>query len=153
MLRVLPKRWFSWDFTIYDGDVSVADLDLAVFKEAGTLHIGGIACTMYREGLMSGAFVLEAEGYVLVRAEKPSALIRMFEVTYDDKRYMLKARAAFFRAFELLEGEQRIGVLSPDHAFTRKMTADLPEAMPLAVRVFIIWLVLILWKRDANAAG
>ena len=29
MLRAVPKNWFSWKFEIFDGEVCVANLDLA----------------------------------------------------------------------------------------------------------------------------
>ena len=74
-------------------------------------------------------------------------------VYFDDVQYTLKAQSSFFRAFELLQGDQRIGVIKPDHVFTRKMTVDLPETMPLTVRLFIIWLVIVMWKRAAQSSS
>jgi hypothetical protein len=35
----------------------------------------------------------------------------------------------------------------------RRMNIDLPEELPLPARAFIVWLTVILWKRDADAAG
>src|SRR5919202_1422104 len=39
--------------------------------------------------------------------------------------------------------------------FNREWTVDVPEELPLEVRVFVVWLVIILWKREdsATAAG
>ena len=37
--------------------------------------------------------------------------------------------------------------------FTRRSTANLPEGIPLPVKVFIIWLVVILWKRESDSAA
>ncbi len=152
MLRAEPNSAFSWDFTVYDDGTPVAELDLAWIREAGDVMIGEVACSMYREE-MFGAFVLEAGGFPLVRAVKPSAFLREFEITYDDRQYVLKAESAFLRAFALFEGEVRIGRIEPDHMFTRKMTVDLPETMPLAVRAFIVWLVIVMWKRASQSPG
>lgn len=153
MLRAEPKSWLSWDYTVYDAGAPVAALDLAWVREAGTVVIDGIACTLYREGLF-GAFILEAGGFPLVRAEKPSVLSRTFEITCDDApSYTLQARSLFGRTFELHQDGERVGSIYPDHAFSRKMTVDLPEALPLAVRVFITWLVILMWKRAAQAAN
>jgi hypothetical protein len=33
------------------------------------------------------------------------------------------------------------------------MNIDLPENLPLPVRAFVIWLTVLLWKREAQAAG
>ena len=152
MLRAEPKSWFSWDYTVYDNGAPVADLDLAWVREAGEVIIEGVACTLYRENLLSGVFILEGGGFPLARAEKPSALFRTFEIAYDG-HYTLQARSAFARTFVLCEGDREIGSIYPDHLFSRKMTVDLPEALPLAVRVFITWLVILMWKRAAQSSS
>ncbi len=152
MLRAEPKSWLSWDYTVYDNGAPVADLDLAWVREAGEVIIEGVACTLYRESLLSGAFILEADGFPLARAEKPSALFRTFEIAYEGS-YTLQARSAFARTFVLCEGDREIGSIYPDHLFSRKMTVDLPEALPLAVRVFITWLVILMWKRAAQSSS
>ena len=36
---------------------------------------------------------------------------------------------------------------------TRRALVDLPPDLPLPVRVFVIWLTVILWKRQAEAAS
>ena len=48
----------------------------------------------------------------------------------------------FSRAFALLEGGREIGSLSADNIFTRKATADLPGELPILLRMFIVWLML-----------
>ena len=78
---------------------------------------------------------------------------KQLNITYDEAEYTLKAQSPFVRTFELLQNDERIGLVEPDHIFTRKMTADLPETLTLAVRVFIIWLVIILWKRAAQSSA
>ena len=150
MLRAEPNSVFSWDFTVYDDGVPVAEIDLAWIREAGDVIIDAVPCQLYRDGLM-GDFVLEAGGFALVRASKPSAFLREFDITYDERRFTLKAQSAFTRGFDLFEDDERIGVIEPDHMFTRKMTVNLPETLPLAVRVFIVWLVILMWKRAAQS--
>ncbi len=153
MLRATPKNIFSWDYTVYDDDTPVSELDLAWVREAGDVLIGDIPCRLYREGLFSGAFILEAGGFPLVRAVKPSVLLRTFEIDYEGHPYTLKARSAFSRTFTLHQDDQPVGEIAPEHLFSRKMTVDLPEAMPLAVRVFVVWLVVLMWKRAASSSG
>jgi hypothetical protein len=127
---------------------------MAWIREGAEVTIGDVACKLYREGIFSGAFVLEAGGFPLVQAVKPSALLRSFDITYDEThRYTLRARTIIARTFDLLHDGQVVGTIYPDHAFTRKMTAELPEELPLAVQVFMIWLVILLWKRAAQSSS
>jgi len=153
MLKAIPKRWFSWNFTVMEGSQPVADIDVSWWREKGLLTIQGTTYKVYREGLMSGAFILESAGAVLARAEKPSAFRNSFIIEHAGKHYTLCKKSAFRREFLLLDGSGEIGSLSPEGIFTRRARVDLPEDLPLPVRVFIIWLAVILWKRDSDAGG
>ena len=44
-------------------------------------------------------------------------------------------------------------VVRPARALGRQARADLPEDMPLEVRLFVLWLTLMLWKRQQQAAN
>lgn len=153
MLKAIPTSWFSWDFTVTDGTQPVANIDISWWREKGELTVQGAAYQVYREGLMSGAFILEKGGAVMARAEKPSAFRRSFIIEHAGRQYTLRAKAALGREFLLLEGEREVGSISPEGIFTRRASVALPESLPLPVRVFITWLTVILWKREAQAAA
>jgi hypothetical protein len=153
MLTALPKNWLSWDFTVTERSQAVAAIDTSWWREKGVLTVQGVDYRVYREGVMGGDFILESAGSIMARAAKPSAFYRSFNIDHADRQYTLRAKSAFRRAFLLLEGDREIGSLSPEGIFTRRATVDLPETLPLPVKVFIIWLSVILWKRDAAAAA
>jgi len=153
MLRAVPNSWFSWNFTIFDNTDAIAKIDLAWVREAGELQIHKESYKVYRERMFKGDFILQGDNVILARAEKPSAFIRSFRVAYNNKQYILEAESAFQRKFVLREGEQIIGSVVPEHAFTRKARIDLPAEIELPVKVFLAWLVIILWKRAADSAA
>jgi len=153
MLKVIPKSWFSWDFNIMDGSRAVADIDVSWWREKGMLTVDGIDYMVYREGLMSGTYILDLGGTVLARAEKPNAFHRAFLIEYAGKQYTLQAKSAFRREFLLLDGDREIGTLSPKGVFTRRATVKFPEELPLPAKVFIIWLAVILWKRESDSGA
>ena len=153
MLTATPKRWFSWDFTVQEGSQPIAKIDHSLWREKGTLTIEGKDYRVYREGVMRGEFVLESDGKVLARAEKPSAFRRSFVVTHAGREYTLQAQSALRRPFVLLQGSQEVGWITPQGIFSRKTQVDLPEVLPLPVRVFLLWLTIVLWKRDADSAA
>jgi hypothetical protein len=150
MLTAVPKQWFSWDFTVTEGSQAVADIDISWWREKGVLTVDGVDYRVYREGMMSGDFILESAGSVLARAQKPSAFYRSFEIASEGMRYTLRAESAFRRTFLLLDGDRKVGSVSPEGVFTRRAIVDLPPALPLALRVFVIWLAVILWKRASD---
>lgn len=152
MLRAVPDGWLSWNFTIFDDSRAIAKIDLAWMREAGELHLDGLNYRVCREGILSGSFVIEKEGLVLARAEKPSVLIRSYNVHYNSKSYVLEAASALQRKFVLCEGGQTIGSVRPENALTKKAIIDLPADIAMPVRIFIVWLTLIMWKRDEASA-
>ena len=153
MLKLIPKSWLSWDFIVTDGVSSIAEIDVSWWREKGVLTVRGSTYDVYREGLMSGAFILASSGSILARAEKPSAFRRSFELESGGKFYILRAESAFRRKFVLMDGDREVGWLNPDGVFTRRATVDLPEGFPLPVKVFIIWLVVIMWKRESDGSA
>ena len=87
-----------------------------------------------------------------MRAPKNQALcFRSFQVEYNDKSFTLEAESPLRRKFVLREGGQTIGSVRPEHAFTKRAIIDLPADIALPVRIFMVWLTLILWKREADA--
>lgn len=151
MLQVVPTHWYSWDVTVTDESRPVADITLSWWREKGELTIDGATYPLYREAPISGDFVLEHAGRVLARAEKPSVFRREFVIRHADREYSLRRESVFRRAFVLLDGSQQVGSIAPNSAFTRKAAADLPHDLPLPVRMFIVWLTLISWRREQNS--
>jgi hypothetical protein len=160
MLELVPLGWFSWDFSIFQNGSPIGQIRISSsWREKGVLAVGGSSYNVYRERLMSGQFILELNGTQLARAEKPSALRSSFTVQHEGKTYILKVESAFRQSFLLLENDRQIGSISPVSMFTRKARVDLPEELPLPIKVFLLWLTVILWKRNfegivaAAAAG
>jgi len=151
VLRLIPKRWFSWDFAVLDDRGIVANIDISQWREKGVLTVRGASHPVYRERLTSGDFILESAGSILARARKPSAFRRSFNMEHGGRRYTVRAQSAFRRKFVVLDGDIEIGSISPDGIFTRRASIDLPEDISLALRIFIVWLAVILWKRGSDA--
>ena len=124
---------------------------MSSWRETGALTIGDTTYRMYREGPMSGAFILEHAGSELAQAEKPSVFRRELVIRHAGHDYTLRPESMFRRAFVLLDGSQQIGSVAPESAFTRKAAADLPDSLPLPVRMFVVWLAMILWRREQNS--
>jgi hypothetical protein len=154
MLNAIPRSWFSWDFQVMDGPRQVAEMDMTFWRRKAALAVEGVPYMAYRENALSGAFILEDPGgAVVAKAEKPSGLLRSFVVEHAGRRMTLKARSSVGRAFSLEDGQAEIGSVAPDHPLTRRATARLPEDLPLPVRIFVLWLVFVLWRREADSGG
>jgi hypothetical protein len=151
-LTMVPKRWYSWDFSVMSGDRTLADLDLSAWRERAEIRIGDVTHRVFRESML-GDFVIEAGGRELARATKRSAFTHTVIVHFSGKDYTLLKPSIWRRAFALMDGDRQIGSIAPESLWTRRAAADLPADWPVPIRSFVIWLVLILWKRDANNSG
>ena len=129
----------------------VADIAMSCWCEKGALTIGDATYRVYREGAMFGDFVLEHAGSVLARAEKPSIFRREFVIRHAGRDYTLRPESVFRRAFVFLDGARQVGFLAPKGAFTRKAAASLPHDLTLPVRMFIVWLTMISWRRQQSS--
>jgi hypothetical protein len=156
MLKAVPKGWFTTKFVLVDYAKPVGLIAMAWGSESATIRIGSETYRTYRQGFMSGLFLLEsANGGIFATADKPSAFVRSFQLTFDGQTFALEAESAFFRKFILRDRGEVIGSIYPNGIFTRASTIDLPESFPLPLRAFMFWLVALLWKRasDSAAAG
>lgn len=154
MLQISPMRWFSWDFTVERGGRAVAELDISWWRERGELTIDGRTYGVRRDGLISGDFTLTApDGTVVATASKPSILHRRFAVVHGGHTITIEARSAWGRTMDVLLDGRAVGAISPAGAWTRRAVAELPDALPLPVQVFVVWLAVLLWKRDEDAVS
>jgi hypothetical protein len=153
LLTMTPKRWYSWDFAVINGDRTIAELDLSSWRERAEILIGGVTHQVYRERAMGGDFIIDAGGRELARATKPSAFRHTMIVHYRGKDYTLRKPSVWGRAFALMDGDRQIGSVAPTSTWTRRATAELPPDWPVPITAFVIWLVILLWRRDAASAA
>jgi hypothetical protein len=151
-MTVVPKRWYSWDFSVTSGDRILAVLDLSSWRERAEIRIGDVTHRVYREGMM-GDFIIEAGGRQLARATKPSAFRDTMIVHVGGKDYTLQKPSLWRRAFTLMDGDRQIGSIAPESLWTYRSAADLPTDWPVPIKSFVIWLAIMLWKRHANSGG
>lgn len=149
VLQVVPVSRLSSDFEIAEHGARVGLIDFARFREAAELTAEGCAYRASRQGRARSAFVLERDGLVVASADKPSGWRRLFSVRWEDRTYELAPESAWRRGYALRSGERVLGTIRPAGWATRKAVADLPDDLPLAVRMFVTWIVLTMWRRAA----
>jgi hypothetical protein len=112
--------------------------------------IGDVTHRVFRESAL-GDFVLEASGRELARATKPSAFRDTIIVHYGGRDYTLLKPSIWRRAFALMDGDRQD---RNDRARERLDAACESRILrltgPMPIQAFVIWLVIILWKRNAQ---
>jgi hypothetical protein len=153
MWSATPKGWMSWDYAIRDeAGRLVGDVSLAFWRERGTIGCADGEFQVRRQSGF-GAFVLEQAGVVVARAEKPGPFGRTVFVEYGGGPYALKPRGILRREMVLYNAEREIGSIGAAAFLTRRSRVLLPDELPVALRLFLIWLAVLDWRRGAASSS
>ena len=153
MLQLVPDGWLGWNFDVLDNGNKIAEIKSSSLPDSGTFLLADGDLRAYREGLFTGDYLLESDGQIVARAQKPSAFRNSFEIASAGKSYTLKKESLVGRSFVLLQGDIAVGSVRSEGYFGRKASVSMPEVMPLPVQLFIIWLTILLWKRESDSAA
>jgi hypothetical protein len=158
MLRAVPDGWFSYNFTVFDRSgtpVARADLSKWLWLETAKLEISATSYEAYSKRLAHKEFLLEKEdGRVVAVAEKPSFWRNRRVIEHAGNRYELKKESAWRNTFVLWrDGVGPIGSVRSNGVFKREWTVELREELPMEVGVFVMWLMVIMWKLTLSSAA
>jgi len=153
MLKAVPLRWFSNDYTVSGDDITPLLLDLSNWRESAELEIDGVAYKLARDSAFGGDFTISSAGMALARARKISFWRSGFEIQADGRTFELKRASMWRSSFSVLEAGKPVGTVSRAGTWSREAVLDLPPGWPLALRLFVFWLVVVMWRRDEAAAA
>lgn len=76
-----------------------------------------------------------------------------FEVEYAGRGLTVEPATVWNPVYRVGEGGAQTGEVRRRAWYSSTLEADLPGDLPLAVRVFVLWLVLVVMLRDEAAAA
>ena len=153
-LEFFPNRTFSMRlYTLTRDGAEIGQIDCGGVRQPATLTVGGASYNPVSEGVLRTKFHLDADGARIADVELAGTFSRRFIVHAGVKTCTLKVASWFGRSFVLTENEVEVGRIARTGFFTARCRAELPDDLPLPVQAFLIWLVLITWRRQAVTAG
>ena len=153
MLEAIPKNFFSTGFRLQQQNQLLGELDSSIWREKARVELKDGTYLLSREGYFTGDFLIEHNGRLVARATKPSALYNTFEITVAGRLLVLRRLSIWNRRFGLFDGDKQVGSIYPLNLWSRRANIDLPDKWPLPIRVFLFWLVFVIWKRQQQAAA
>lgn len=148
MLTATPKRWLSCDYDVHDATgAHVGDVRLSLWAAGGAVDVGENAFRVWREGLVFGPILLSGRAGEAARATRLNSFSRAFAVEHGGRAFVLRSPSMWFREMHLYEGNEVIGSAVPEGVLSRRAQFDLPESLPLELRLFVVWLALYQWKK------
>ncbi len=149
MLQSTRRGVFRHSYDVADEGRPVATL-AGVRREGYTFELDGESFQVTRQGYKGFSFSGSQAGEV-ARADKSSGRTWTIHSMYGPLE--LVRTSIWKETYELHRFGQPAGTLSRDGAFKRTSTADLPEDLPLPLRLFIVCIVETLWERSRQAAS
>lgn len=132
---------------------SLATITTHWLSEQGNFHLNEEEWNICKKSFLSGQWTLEKQSTILGNADKKNVFSRTFEVAFENTHWLLKAKSAFGRGFEILQQGRQVGTIEPVHAFTRRSTIDCSDEVPIPLQLFCFWLAMITWRRAQNSNG
>lgn len=155
MLTATPTGFLASHFTVARDGEPIGTLRQSSVREKATTTLDGVAYDLQNQ-LIGKDFLLSSGGRLLARAEKRT-FRRAFDVTLDPdgepRALALEVGGAFSFAkggrYTLMENGVRIGeaVKKP---LSRSARAVFPDELSEPVQVFLLWIALMMWRREQN---
>jgi hypothetical protein len=118
-------------------------------REGSAFEVGGERYVVQRNGYK--AFTVTGPNGLLARAQRGNGRTWTIQSMYGPLE--LLRTSAWKETWELRQAGESVGTLSKDGAFKRTSTADLPESLPLPLRLFVLCVVETLWERSRQSAA
>ena len=157
MLYAKPRHIFSRHYRLCsdeDCTDTLGTVTMSGFKEAAKAQIGDDEYRFLREKNMSGDFLLQAaDGTILARAEKPSMWKDQFRITFGELVFTLYRASKWKQNYTLAWQGEEAGMVATRRWFSNLVNVELPDSLPLEIRAFILYLVVVMWRRASAAAA
>lgn len=144
--------WFGWDCSLRMDGRLCGVMGFAWTGRSGTIVVGGDEFQVRSQGVFGGMWDLWQGNRLLASAKKKSFPSRV-EVDLDGMQLVLQRPSLFSRSFTLMQGARTIGRLERAGWFSRTMVGELPDPWPPHHRAFAMWLVMMMWRRQARSSS
>ena len=132
---------------VRDGALA-SEISIPVFGPSTAAPIDGRMYRLRRAGVLRERYTLEVASMAAPVASmtQTDALRRDYAVEVGALRLRLRAEPPLRSGYLLLEGDRLVGALRPAGPLRRGVEADLPDDLPLEAGVFLVWVILLLWR-------
>ena len=151
-LTARPTNALARSYDIAAGGAPAGTLATAWMKTTASLTLGGRAFDLVRTSTF-GPYQLDGAMGIIATAIQRSVFRQRYDIEFGRRRWTLQPASMWGRRFVLLdEGGQEIGEVTPDTWWSTRCRVTVPDDVPTEVAVFVLWLVVVSWRRSAAAA-
>jgi hypothetical protein len=144
-------RLVSGDFDLaWAEEGRTVSVDFRRLRERASFAIGEDRYSCRRTGLIGWDYRLGTEEGEIAAARR-DLLFRGFRLRHGAEQYELRSRSRGWTPYFLLRDGRRIGRIDRLTARARRVQGELPVALPEPVRIFVVYLAIVAWRRVAGA--
>ena len=140
---------FPKEFIISEGETLLTGLEITPSQYSGAWTLGLERWEVYCDPGLLGLtreYYLEANGELRGRAHKKGLLSATHVVRFEGQTYALEKESVFLRQFTLRQEGQSLGAIYPELPVKMTAVAELPAAMPVPLKIFLLSLALLWWS-------
>lgn len=150
MLELIRKSAFSNDFIVRENGIVVAELDRATWSQTATVEIQGKTYTFRKSGVLHNVYTLLDGSLEVIEVEQPSTWQSRLVFHLNQQEYVLDTKSWFNSGLKVEQDGNDIGDIHSAGILSSAMVVDLPDTLPLSVRVFVGWIAIL--RAEATAA-
>ncbi len=152
MIKARAQDFSSLRYLLFhSGQESV--LSLSHWRERATYVLGGEVYRFRREGwggiaTIKARFLLNSPAATLALARRESGFWRdHLELEHAGRVYMFQQASIWANSCTVHDYGRHLGEIRQGNRWSREVTVELPDAWPLPLQAFTLWLVLGSWRR------
>lgn len=149
-LELVSPRVVSGDFEVRRAFREPVQVEYWRVRERASFDMGGRGYLCRRTGLLGWDFRLLEDGGELAAARR-NLTLRRFVIQHGTDELELRSGSAGWTPFILFRDGRPIGRLDRRSPRGRSALAELPADLPEPLRIFVIYLAVVAWRRIAGS--
>jgi hypothetical protein len=148
MLIATPTDWLRRNYLIEEDGKLVAEIDGSPWQEQASATVGTTTYALSRESVFRASYVIRRAGQVVARGRMQSIFSPLFDVSWGEQTLLLRRLSIWLPTFGVFKGYEQIGTVKRLGFFYRRGTVEGAASVPLEIRVFLLWIALMTWRRN-----
>ncbi len=153
MLELRKKSLFSNEYVAEENGNVVAELSRSRWREQGEIKVHGRSLKLKKQGVLRDTFAVFDGDTVIVEVAQPSSLRSRLTFQFDGRDFEIRDKAWYSSTLLVKSGGSVVGSVRSRGLFFARTIVELPDSLPLALRVFIGWIAIVRWAEDEAAAA
>lgn len=150
MIELQNKGFFSKEYIALENGTVIAELSREIWRERAEMICQGRILKLKRHGTLKSTYILYDEDTTIFEVKTPSVMGSKFTFRYSGKDFELINKAWYSETLLVKSDDKVIGTITPKSLFSCNTLIELPDYLPLSLRVFIAWIGMVRWEDSAT---